>query len=222
MMAASNAPGVPGAYLIWGLFPLRSRPGPRRPGPFCVCRRAALQRDLRLRTGSVTCCSGRGRRGVPVVASVAVVLSGAALASAATGQPSRAGDGPSRGIRHALLISVDGLHQQDLAWYVKAYPDSVLAALDHRGLEYSNADTPFPSDSFPGMVGQVTGGDPRVGVPAIFGMNFQTVSTDHKLPAADGLRGGSRPGGSVPCPLLVRALNSINTEVDAMVARLRT
>ncbi len=161
------------------------------------------------------------RRGVPVVASVAVVLSGAALASAATGQPSRAGDGPSRGIRHALLISVDGLHQQDLAWYVKAYPDSVLAALDHRGLEYSNADTPFPSDSFPGMVGQVTGGDPRVGVPAIFGMNFQTVSTAEKLPASDGLTGGYRPGGAVPGPLLVRALNYINTEVGAMVARIR-
>ncbi len=148
------------------------------------------------------------RRGVPVV-------------SAATGQPSRAGDGPSRGIRHALLISVDGLHQQDLAWYVKAYPDSVLAALDHRGLEYSNADTPFPSDSFPGMVGQVTGGDPRVGVPAIFGMNFQTVSTAEKLPASDGLTGGYRPGGAVPGPLLVRALNYINTEVGAMVARIR-
>jgi Type I phosphodiesterase / nucleotide pyrophosphatase len=32
----------------------------------------------------------------------------------------------------------------------------------HRGLEYCNAQTPFPSDSFPGMVGQLTGGDPRV------------------------------------------------------------
>ena len=50
-----------------------------------------------------------------------------------------------------LLISVDGLHQQDLAWYVHAYPDSVLAALDRRGLEYSQASTPFPSDSSPGM-----------------------------------------------------------------------
>jgi hypothetical protein len=26
-----------------------------------------------------------------------------------------------------LLISVDGLHQQDSAWYVKTYPHSVLA-----------------------------------------------------------------------------------------------
>jgi predicted AlkP superfamily pyrophosphatase or phosphodiesterase len=61
-----------------------------------------------------------------------------------------------------LLISVDGLHQQDLAWFVKNNPHSALAALERQGLEYGNAETPFPSDSFPGLVGQVTGGDPRV------------------------------------------------------------
>jgi hypothetical protein len=30
----------------------------------------------------------------------------------------------------------------------------------------------------------------RVGVPAIFGMNFQTVSTAQKLPTSDGLTAG--------------------------------
>jgi len=65
------------------------------------------------------------------------------------------------GIKHVLLISVDGMHQQDLTWYVDNYPDSTLATLDHEGLEYSDAMTPFPSDSFPGMVGQVTGGNPK-------------------------------------------------------------
>ena len=299
-----------------------------------------------------------------------------------------------------LLISVDGLHQQDLAWYVHAYPDSVLAALDRRGLEYSQASTPFPSDSSPGMTAQVTGGNPRstgiyyddtwnhnvfpagttnctgpvpggeaayeeaidknsnsldagqgltglpgsilqmtsnplkvinpanlpvdpktckpiypnqylqvntifnvardhglrtawsdkhpayqmfsgpsgdgvqdyftpeinsqdpslpagqdwttdnaatmqydsykvqailneisgydhsgqhhVGTPAIFGMNFQTVSTAQKLPTSDGLTGGYLPGGTVPGPLLVRALNYINTEVGAIVSRIQS
>jgi hypothetical protein len=337
------------------------------------------------------------RRAAAAGASVAVALSGGALASAATAQPGGSGHPP--GIRHVLLISVDGLHQQDLAWYVSAYPHSVLAALDRRGLEYSHADTPFPSDSFPGLVGQVTGGDPRVtgiyyddtwnhdvfpagttncsgpvpggevayteaddinqnaldagegltglpgsilqmtaspldvinpanlpvnpatctpiepnqylkvntifnvarqhgmrtawsdkhpayqalsgpsgtgvqdyftpeinsqaigfpagddwtsdnaatmqydsykvqailneidgydhsgtrhvGVPAIFGMNFQTVSTAQKLPTSDGLTGGYLPGGTVPGPLLVRALNYINTEIGAMVSRIQ-
>jgi hypothetical protein len=51
-------------------------------------------------------------------------------------------------------------------------------------------------------------GTHHVGVPAIFGMNFQTVSTAQKLPTSDGLTGGYRPGGTVPGPLLVRAINA--------------
>src|SRR5438128_2031159 len=103
------------------------------------------------------------RTAAAVAASAAVAVGGGAYASAATTQPGHGGDGRGAGggLEHVLLISVDGLHQQDLAWYAKAYPGSALAFLFHRGLEYSNAQTPFPSDSFPGMVGQVTGGDPR-------------------------------------------------------------
>jgi hypothetical protein len=334
---------------------------------------------------------------------VAAALAGGAYASAAAGQEGagEAAGGHQGKVSHVLLISVDGLHQQDLAWYAKAFPGSALAGLYQRGLEYSHAQTPFPSDSFPGLVGQVTGGDPRVtgvyyddtwnhavfpagtttctgpapggevayteaddvnqnsidagqglsglpgsilqltpnplqlinpanlpvsaatcqpidpnqyllnnvntifnvardhglrtawsdkhpayqilsgpsgngvqdyftpeinsqalgfpsgadwtqdnaatvrydtykvqailneidgfdhsgtrhvGVPAIFGMNFQTVSTAQKLPASDGLAGGYLPGGTVPGPLLVRALNYVNTEVGAMVARIQ-
>jgi hypothetical protein len=338
------------------------------------------------------------RRTTAVVASLAMVFGGAALASAAV-QPARDAGAQSTSIQHVLLISVDGLHQQDLAWYVKNFPHSTLATLDHHGVEYSNALTPFPSDSYPGIVGQMTGGDPgvtgiyyddtwnhgvfpagttsckgpapggeaaymeaadidstrldagqgltglpgsilqmtgnplqvinpanlpvdpktckpilpnqyiqvntifnvasaaglrtawsdkhpanqvlsgpsgngpqdyftpeinsqaigfpagedwtkdnaatmeydsfkvqavlnwidgldhsgsvHVGVPAIFGMNFQTVSTAQKLPTSDGLTGGYLPGGTVPGPLLVRALNYINTELGMMVAEIQ-
>ena len=62
--------------------------------------------------------------------------------------------------KHVLLISVDGLHQTDLAWYVKQHPGSALARLVKGGAEFTNAQTTVPSDSFPGMVGQVTGGNP--------------------------------------------------------------
>src|SRR5215472_6253941 len=338
-------------------------------------------------------------RAATVAVSAATVLGGTTLAAAATGRPGDAGAGHSGGIRHVLLISVDGLHQQDLTWYVRNNPHSVLAALTAHGVEYSNAETPFPSDSFPGMTGQVTGGNPRVtgiyyddtwnhdvftagttncsgpvpggeapyeeaidkdsnsldagqglaglpgsilqmtqnpvdvinpknlpvnptsckpiypnrylqvntifnvarahglrtawsdkhpayqilsgpsgdgvqdyftpeinsqalgfragedwtsdnaatmqydsykvqailneidgfdhsgknrvGVPAIFGMNFQTVSTAQKLPTSDGLTGGYLPGGTVPGPLLVRALNYIDAQVGTMVARIK-
>jgi hypothetical protein len=343
------------------------------------------------------------RRTLAVVAGLAAALSGAAVASAATSQPASGGHGHQKGIQHVLLISVDGLHQQDLTWYVQNNPTSLLATLSGQGVEYSNAETPFPSDSSPGMTGQVTGGDPRVtgiyyddtwnhdvfpagttncsgpvpggeaayeefidknsnaldagqglaglpgsilqmtgnpvdvinpanlpvdpktckpiypnqylqvntifnvarahglrtawsdkhpayqmfngpsgtngpsgsgvqdyftpeinsvatssggdwttdnaltmqydsfkvqailneidgydhsrsnhvGVPAIFGMNFQTVSTAQKLPTSDGLTGGYLPGGTVPGPLLVRALNYINTEVGLMVSEIQ-
>jgi hypothetical protein len=60
-----------------------------------------------------------------------------------------------------LLLSVDGLHQSDLSWYVDHHPSSALAKLVHRGVEFTHAQTPFPSDSFPGMVGQITGGNPK-------------------------------------------------------------
>jgi len=340
----------------------------------------------------------RAQRAAVFAASIAAVVGGTALASAATVQPALVRGGRPAGIQHVLLISVDGLHQQDLTWYVHKYPGSVLASLDRHGLEYSNAETPFPSDSFPGMVGQVTGGDPRVtgiyyddtwnhnvfpagttncsgpvpggevayheaddidqtrldagqgltglpgsilrmtgnprrvinpanlpvsakackpiypnsylkvntifnvatdrglrtawsdkhpaylvlsgpqgngvrdyftpeinsdalgfpagndwttdnaatmqydsykvravlnwidgldhsgrrhtGVPAIFGMNFQTVSTAQKLPASDGMTGGYKPGGKIPGPLLVRALNYINTKIGLMVSEI--
>src|ERR1700680_4143193 len=63
-------------------------------------------------------------------------------------------------IKHVVLISVDGLHQSDLSWYVQNHPGSELAKLAGGGAQYTHASTPIPSDSFPGMVGQVTGGNP--------------------------------------------------------------
>jgi hypothetical protein len=322
-------------------------------------------------------------RAVAVAASAAVVLGTGALAGATTASAApasaatTAGTGHHGSIQHVLLISVDGLHQQDLAWYVKTYPNSVLAGLYDHGLEYSAAMTPFPSDSTPGMVAQVTGGDPRVtgeyyddtwnhdvfpagttncsgpvpggevayeealdinpnsldagqglgglpgrifpnqylkvntifnvahdhglrtawsdkhpayqmfdgpsgngvddfftpeinsqalpasqwgvgndwttdnaatmqydgykvqailneidgfdhsgthhvGTPAIFGMNFQTISTAQKLPKSDGLTGGYLAGGLIPGPLLTRALNWLDGELGMMVAHIKT
>jgi hypothetical protein len=72
------------------------------------------------------------------------------------------GGGRPNSIQHVLLLSVDGMHQADLEWYVSTHPNSTLAALAAGGVEYTGARTPIPSDSFPGMVAQATGGDPRV------------------------------------------------------------
>ena len=74
--------------------------------------------------------------------------------------PGFAKKGPESGIRHVLLISVDGLHALDVANYVQANPKSALAELASHGVTYSNARTPANSDSFPGLLALVTGGSP--------------------------------------------------------------
>src|SRR5262249_23507777 len=64
-------------------------------------------------------------------------------------------------------------------------------------------------------------GSTEVGVPAIFGMNFPTVSTAEKLPTSDGLTGGYEPDGVTPGPLLQRALTFIDAKVGQMVDAIR-
>jgi Type I phosphodiesterase / nucleotide pyrophosphatase len=63
--------------------------------------------------------------------------------------------------RHVLLISVDGMHQSDLDWYIANYPSSTLAKLTRTGSEYTNAATSNPSDSDPGGTALMTGGNPK-------------------------------------------------------------
>jgi predicted AlkP superfamily pyrophosphatase or phosphodiesterase len=135
------------------------------------------------------------RRAAAVVVSVATVLGGSAFAAAAPGSAGTGGTSASVGIRHVLLISVDGLHQQDLTWYVRNFPRSVLANLDRRGVEYASAMTPFPSDSFPGMVGQVTGGDPRV-----TGIYYDDTWNHDVFPAGTTNCSGPVPGARPPTP----------------------
>src|ERR1700722_16819941 len=63
-------------------------------------------------------------------------------------------------VKHALLISVDGLHALDLTNYVATHQASTLAALTGNGITYPNNSTSTPSDSFPGLAALVTGGSP--------------------------------------------------------------
>jgi hypothetical protein len=93
--------------------------------------------------------------GATLCAALALALP---TASAHDGKGGR--DKHGAGVQHVLLLSVDGMHQSDLDWYVAHHPGSALASLAGRGVEFTRAQTPVPSDSFPGMVGQVTGGDP--------------------------------------------------------------
>ncbi len=102
-----------------------------------------------------------------------------------------AGAGESKA-RHVLLISVDGLHSTDMAWFVAKHPDSALGRLVSGGVTYTNAQTPFPSDSFPGMVGQVTGGNPKT-----TGVYYDDTWNHALLPAGTTNCTGVAPGVEV-------------------------
>src|SRR5215472_349581 len=118
------------------------------------------------------------------------VLTTAALAGlVVAAQPAGAGEPKSR---HVLLISVDGLHQTDLAWYVTRHPNSALGKLVNNGVEFTNAQTPFPSDSFPGMVAQVTGGNPKS-----TGVYYDDTWNHALLPAGTTSCAGVAPGVEV-------------------------
>ncbi|PCE28084.1 nucleotide pyrophosphatase [Paraburkholderia acidicola] len=64
-------------------------------------------------------------------------------------------------VKHVLLISVDGLHEQDVARCVAANTCPNLALLAKAGVTYTNAYTPGLSDSFPGLAALLTGGSPK-------------------------------------------------------------
>lgn len=81
----------------------------------------------------------------------------------------------STSIKHVLLISVDGLHATDVAMWTADHPSSTLARLAGGGINYTQASTSRPSDSFPGMMALATGGSPQTtGV-------WYDVSYDHSL-----------------------------------------
>ncbi len=71
----------------------------------------------------------------------------------------QAGNSPR--FEHVLLISIDGLHAVDLANYLQKPGPSTLKRLSRHGTQFPNAYTTAPSDSFPGMVAQVTGASPK-------------------------------------------------------------
>ncbi|HEY3666168.1 MAG TPA: alkaline phosphatase family protein, partial [Polyangiaceae bacterium] len=68
---------------------------------------------------------------------------------------------PLAATKRVLLISVDGMHQVDLAKWIVGHPSSTLAKLAGSGVQYTAAHTPTPSDSFPGLLALITGGTPK-------------------------------------------------------------
>jgi len=89
----------------------------------------------------------------------------------ASGAHAQDGDGlkEHRGIRHVLLISVDGMHAVDYLNCSRGIAGANggepycpnLAALSENGINYLETSTSKPSDSFPGLTAIVSGGSAR-------------------------------------------------------------
>ncbi|WP_210718397.1 alkaline phosphatase family protein [Amycolatopsis acididurans] len=129
-------------------------------------------------------------------------------ALSADAQP--AGPAAAHTDKHVLLISVDGMHQSDLDWYVANHPDSALAKLTHGGSEYTDAATSNPSDSDPGGTALMTGGNPKsTGI-------YYDVEYSHKTdePGATCTPGRPTTGGDVIYDSPDDAMPSVNDFVN--------
>jgi hypothetical protein len=146
------------------------------------------------------------------VSAVALLL---AASSAVAQESGRKHDTSS--IQHVLLISIDGMHSLDFANCSKGISTinsgapycPALAALAKHGVNYLQAYTPRPSDSFPGLTALVTGANPRTS-----GMYYD-VSYDRKLSPPFSTTPYGIVGGPTLCPSVIGTQVGLDEEIDA-------
>jgi len=148
----------------------------------------------------------------------AVVLLLTASAALAQDRDRTASSGP---IKHVLLISIDGMHSLDFANCVNGVAafgnDNYcphLTALASTGVHYLQALTPKPSDSFPGLVAQITGGTPRSA-----GMYYD-VSYDRALSPPFKTTPYGIVGGPKLCPSVIGTQVGFDEEIDFNLTKL--
>lgn len=117
--------------------------------------------------------------------------------------------------QHVLLISIDGMHAADFASCANGVSTSGnqpfcpnLVALSKTGISYLQALTPRPSDSFPGLTAQITGGTPRsAGI-------FYDVSYDRALSPPFKTTPYGIIGGPKLCPAVIGTQVGFDEEID--------
>jgi len=145
------------------------------------------------------------------------VLCLAAAPLAILAQPSATGST----IKHVLLISIDGMHALDFANCVQGVGGSGttptcpnLAQLSQTGVNYLQASTSKPSDSFPGLTAIITGASPRTA-----GM-FYDVSYDRSLSPPAQTTPYGIVGGTTLCPGTKGTQVGLDEEVDFDLTKL--
>ncbi|MGA8757881.1 MAG: hypothetical protein WB611_16380 [Stellaceae bacterium] len=126
---------------------------------------------------------------------------GAALLAVTAGLSAHAGvDGSfgGNGIKRVLLISIDLMHALDFINCSQGISGvnggapycPNLAALGQTGVNYLEASTPKPSDSFPGLMALVSGGSPRT-VGAFYDVAYDRVLAPPATTTGNGVAAGS-------------------------------
>jgi Type I phosphodiesterase / nucleotide pyrophosphatase len=101
------------------------------------------------------------------------------------------------GIKHVLLISIDGMHavdflncSQGISGVNNGNPYCPnLAQLAQTGVNYLETSTSKPSDSFPGLMALVTGGSPRT-VGAFYDVAYDRVLAPPATTTGNGVAAG--------------------------------
>ncbi len=145
------------------------------------------------------------------VSAFALLLSASSAVAEESGKKHNSGT-----VEHVLLISIDGMHSLDFANGSKGISTinsgvpycPALAALSRHGVNYLQAYTPRPSDSFPGLTAIVTGANPRTS-----GM-FYDVSYDRKLSPPYATTPYGVIGGPTLCPSVIGTQVGLDEQVD--------
>lgn len=108
------------------------------------------------------------------------------------------------GVRHVVLVSIDGMHALDYINCVKGGYCPTLAALGQHAINYLDTSTSKPSDSFPGLTAIVSGSSPRAAGA------FYDVAYDRVLAPPSTLTGN----GVAPGACVFNVANGTTTEFD--------
>jgi hypothetical protein len=107
-----------------------------------------------------------------------------------------------REIRRVLLISIDGMHAVDYLNCARGISGAnggspycpALAELGETGINYRNASTSKPSDSFPGLTAIVSGGSPRT-FGVYYDVAYDRVLAPPTITTGNGVAGGTCTAG---------------------------
>src|SRR6201997_1642623 len=130
---------------------------------------------------------------------------GAGLLAASAAHADWQGGSDKGGVKHVLLISIDGMHALDFincAQGISGVNGGApycpnLAELAGTGVNYLDAATSKPSDSFPGLMALVSGGSPRT-VGAFYDVAYDRSLDPPAATTGNGLLGGSCSAGGQP------------------------